>query len=116
MIDVPALRKLFLDRGLVRWAEVLPEQIRTALAEERHGDLGRWEHILAMLPEVNSSDLALDADRVRVGRAVEVDASLQEEIRRSLRALQPWRKGPFEVFGIHVDSEWRSDFKWARLA
>jgi tRNA (mo5U34)-methyltransferase len=29
--------------------------------------------------------------------------------------LHPWRKGPYEVFGIHVDTEWRSDWKWDRL-
>ena len=34
----------------------------------------------------------------------------------SLRGLKPWRKGPFEIFGIHVDSEWDSSIKWNRLA
>ena len=27
----------------------------------------------------------------------------------------PWRKGPFELFGIHIDAEWRSDRKWRRV-
>ena len=27
--------------------------------------------------------------------------------------LSPWRKGPFNVAGIEIDSEWRSDLKWA---
>ena len=27
----------------------------------------------------------------------------------------PWRKGPYHLFGIHVDCEWRSDFKWDRV-
>ena len=31
-------------------------------------------------------------------------------------ALHPWRKGPYEVFGLHIDTEWRSDWKWDRLA
>ena len=30
--------------------------------------------------------------------------------------LHPWRKGPFELCGLHVDTEWRSDWKWERLA
>ncbi|MDX8407697.1 MAG: tRNA 5-methoxyuridine(34)/uridine 5-oxyacetic acid(34) synthase CmoB, partial [Mariprofundaceae bacterium] len=29
--------------------------------------------------------------------------------------LHPWRKGPFDFFGIHIDTEWRSDWKWNRL-
>jgi len=31
-------------------------------------------------------------------------------------ALHPWRKGPFELGGVRVDTEWRSDWKWARVA
>lgn len=27
----------------------------------------------------------------------------------------PWRKGPFDLFGIHIDAEWRSDRKWRRV-
>jgi len=29
--------------------------------------------------------------------------------------LHPWRKGPFELFGVYIDTEWRSDWKWDRL-
>lgn len=39
----------------------------------------------------------------------------QEQIRKALRAFMPWRKGPFSIFGIDVDAEWRSNRKWARL-
>jgi tRNA (mo5U34)-methyltransferase len=28
----------------------------------------------------------------------------------------PWRKGPFDLFGVHVDTEWRSDWKWSRVS
>ena len=34
---------------------------------------------------------------------------------RHLAGLHPWRKGPFELFGVHIDTEWRSDWKWDRL-
>jgi tRNA (mo5U34)-methyltransferase len=30
--------------------------------------------------------------------------------------LHPWRKGPYELFGVTIDTEWRSDWKWDRLA
>ena len=39
-------------------------------------------------------------------------SSLEEK----LKTLSPWRKGPFELFGIHIDAEWRSDRKWSRIA
>jgi tRNA (mo5U34)-methyltransferase len=27
----------------------------------------------------------------------------------------PWRKGPFTLHGLHIDTEWRSDWKWDRV-
>lgn len=32
-----------------------------------------------------------------------------------LRTFHPWRKGPYHVHGIHIDTEWRSDWKWDRV-
>jgi tRNA (mo5U34)-methyltransferase len=29
--------------------------------------------------------------------------------------LRPWRKGPWNLFGLEIDAEWRSDQKWDRL-
>jgi len=38
------------------------------------------------------------------------------ELETALRGLHPWRKGPFSLFGVDIDTEWRSDFKWDRLS
>ncbi|EYH95419.1 tRNA mo(5)U34 methyltransferase, partial [Salmonella enterica subsp. enterica serovar Heidelberg str. N4541] len=27
----------------------------------------------------------------------------------------PWRKGPFSLYGVDIDTEWRSDWKWDRV-
>jgi len=27
----------------------------------------------------------------------------------------PWRKGPFSLYGVDIDTEWRSDWKWERV-
>ncbi|MEN8198714.1 MAG: tRNA 5-methoxyuridine(34)/uridine 5-oxyacetic acid(34) synthase CmoB [Thermodesulfobacteriota bacterium] len=52
---------------------------------------------------------------VTIGAADELSKSRQDEIRSHLRDFMPWRKGPFSVFGIEVDSEWQSQRKWQRL-
>lgn len=52
---------------------------------------------------------------VKLGRADEIDNELRLKLRSSLISMWPWRKGPFEVFGISIDSEWRSDLKWERV-
>ena len=38
-----------------------------------------------------------------------------EALLSSLMALRPWRKGPFTLDGICIDSEWQSNMKWDRF-
>ncbi len=43
-------------------------------------------------------------------------AAVAQEVEAIARELIPWRKGPFNFFGLEVDAEWRSDFKWERFS
>jgi tRNA (mo5U34)-methyltransferase len=36
-------------------------------------------------------------------------------IEKLLRNLMPWRKGPYSLYGVDIDTEWRSDLKWDRV-
>ena len=54
-------------------------------------------------------------DTVTIGRADEVDPEIRQHIKAQLKGFMPWRKGPFSVFGIDIDAEWRSERKWNRL-
>lgn len=54
-------------------------------------------------------------DTVVIGRADEVGDADRRLITEHLKAFMPWRKGPFSVFGIDIDAEWRSEKKWQRL-
>lgn len=80
----------------------------------RHGDFQRWRRLAAELPTITPSHVDL-GEVIRVGRAADSDAESLTELRSRLRELLPWRKGPFELFGIKIDSEWQSQLKWARL-
>lgn len=55
------------------------------------------------------------SDKVTIGSADEVAPSSRKEIEEQLRSFMPWRKGPFSIFGVDVDAEWRSERKWNRL-
>jgi len=50
-------------------------------------------------------------DTVSVNGEVVTDALVE-----ALQHLHPWRKGPFRIGTVHVDTEWRSDWKWRRVA
>ena len=83
---------------------------------QQHGDFARWQQALDSLPQINISSVALDQPLVRVGAPSDCDDVSRAQIEAGLRGLHPWRKGPFEVCGVHIDTEWRSDWKWERLA
>jgi len=55
------------------------------------------------------------ADTVIIGKESELNESEREIVYSSLKSLMPWRKGPFSVFGIEVDAEWKSFRKWNRF-
>ena len=95
------------------WLELLPEQFQAGLSEERFGDLPRWRAALGVLPELSPTRVQLAS--ARVGALGEVSTRERSQLEQALMGLHPWRKGPFELFGVHVDTEWRSDWKWDRL-
>jgi tRNA (mo5U34)-methyltransferase len=65
------------------------------------------------LPQARFIDLA--GDTVRIGERHELDDAQYQRLTDAMRAFMPWRKGPFDLFGLHIDAEWRSCRKWNRL-
>ena len=57
----------------------------------------------------------MDRSRILIGRGEDVSPDQALEIREVLLGLKPWRKGPFDIFGISIDSEWDSALKWRRV-
>ena len=103
------------DGELAKWASLLPAQLERGLSDRRYGDLPRWRAAVAALPDITATHTRLDTARVTAARDAPLDASLLQALCTALKELHPWRKGPFELFGLHIDTEWRSDWKWDRL-
>ncbi len=102
--------------ALAPWAGALPHLVAAATAPGVHGELARWQVALAALPELTARDVDFDAPAVRIGSAETLDADGRARLSAALDDFVPWRKGPFELFGVRVDAEWRCDLKWARVA
>ncbi len=68
---------------------------------------------LKNLPIVDKCDIEL-------GNIVKIDSSQITDnekilIKTFAKELKPWRKGPFEIFGTFIDSEWQSQIKYNLL-
>lgn len=82
----------------------------------RDGRRAAWEAALAALPPLVVHLAQFARPAVRLRSEAWSEAAARSALTESLMALHPWRKGPFDLFGVEVDAEWRSDLKWARLA
>jgi tRNA (mo5U34)-methyltransferase len=74
------------------------------------------QRLIRDLPAIRPSETCLDSDRVTIGRPEDLPAEALSRVEKILTGLKPWRKGPFDVFGIQIDSEWNSALKWRRVA
>ncbi|WQG58793.1 tRNA 5-methoxyuridine(34)/uridine 5-oxyacetic acid(34) synthase CmoB [Pseudomonas sp. RTB3] len=112
MIDLAPLVRRLAGTPLAEWANGLQAQLDAKMSKS-HGDLQRWQSALDALPELVPTRIdlvesfTLDND---------CDADTRAQLHKALMGLSPWRKGPFDVFGVHIDTEWRSDWKWSRVS
>lgn len=72
------------------------------------------EH-LAGTPNITTNHFQIQNGWVEIGTEKDLSTTEQEKIIQCLHSLAPWRKGPFRLFGVDIDAEWRSDQKWDRL-
>ena len=112
--DWEALSARWQDGPFTDWLPLLPEQFNTGLSQARYGDLPRWRDALNALPSLPTADIQLTT--ARVGLSGAAPAETMDALHSALMGLHPWRKGPFDLCGLHIDTEWRSDWKWDRLA
>ncbi len=82
------------ELGLGGWRAALAPLVAARLEDTAHGDLSRWRAAVESLQNAGPDTAA---------------------VRKALLELAPWRKGPFELGEITIDSEWQSNLKWDRV-
>jgi len=92
-----------------QWAK-LAELAWCRLENHPHGDMTGWLRVIDQLP-LGDGFSELNHPAPVLGRP----AASPDLMHEQLLKLHPWRKGPLELSGVLVDTEWRSDWKWKRL-
>ncbi len=82
-------------------------------SDAHHGDFSKWQTAVDGLPPIDSLDCQYLKTVTLGGRC---DPEATQQLRQQLEMLHPWRKGPFAFAGLQIDTEWRSDWKWQRVA
>ena len=106
------------DARFDEWKTQLPSVLNEALDPEGNGNLERWIKALKEIqafPPAGKDSIDLNASAITVEYQTPLDENAKNSLVTSLKALHPWRKGPFKIDQIEIDTEWHSDWKWDRV-
>jgi tRNA (cmo5U34)-methyltransferase len=67
------------------------------------------------IPPIKSKKLIVNSPVLCIGEAEELTSEQNMIWYDCACQLKPWKKGPLNLFGLEIDTEWRSDLKWARI-
>ena len=93
-------------------------QLRLALQEhyeeKSHGRSGEWDSALDAMPQLDNANFNFIGASVSISKpeALQLD---HFNYTQQLKAFMPWRKGPWDLLGVKIDTEWHSDWKWQRI-
>lgn len=103
------------DTRLEEWNEVLPPILEQVLTPENNGNLPRWQPALEAIFQYPKSEIyQLNTSAISVRSSNTTDDN-RETLTAHLKDLMPWRKGPFDIEDVFIDTEWHSDWKWDRV-
>jgi len=115
MINFAALKNAIGNSSIAPWYDYLVNAVEKRYAQYTHGELAEWDELIANLPTIKVSDVELKKE-VRVSSETSLNQTQIETLTGQLKILHPWRKGPFNLFGVEINTEWRSDWKWDRIS
>ena len=70
---------------------------------------------IAPLKEMIDNLPEFKVDSVKFGDVIEIDGEFDELVLDVAKKLLPWRKGPFRIGDVFIDSEWQSFIKYNLL-
>jgi len=115
MISYSSLFKKLEEPPFQQWLKILPEQINQLLINSNNGNLPRWQKAIDNLPDIQADEIDLTIGTVSAKTGFPISKQQNAELEKQLRELMPWRKGPYNLFDVFINTEWRSDWKWDRV-
>ena len=96
----------------LEWSRAEYFYSKDPLNGEKDKRIESWSKLLTSLPNVELSSSEL---KTEVSISLNWTSEQKRITETFLLDLIPWRKGPFNLGGIDIDTEWRSNLKWERF-
>ncbi|MCF6271031.1 MAG: tRNA 5-methoxyuridine(34)/uridine 5-oxyacetic acid(34) synthase CmoB [Melioribacteraceae bacterium] len=113
MIDYSSFFKYINENQLGKYESYFRQKIDEAF--EINNDILKWQNAIDSFPQITPSNIDISKSTINIGDSSDCSNNEKNELKESLMKLHPWRKGPYNLFGNFIDTEWRSDWKWDRL-
>ncbi len=113
MIDYSSFFEYIKTNQLSKYESYFREKIESTF--EINNDISKWQNAIDSFPKIAPSQIDLTQSNINIGNSADCSDEENIQLRKSLMELHPWRKGPYNLFGNFIDTEWRSDWKWDRL-
>ena len=81
---------------------------------KNHGRSVEWDRALEAMPQIDCVEYSFKDDSVCIVKPEHLVLD-SLEYKQHLKALMPWRKGPWNLLGVEIQTEWHSDWKWQRI-
>ena len=76
-----------------------------------NGNIPKWSQAIDTIDGLPKGKVALKQPYISINQ----DGIDSELLMEALHKLIPWRKGPFMINGLALESEWDGDMKWQRI-
>ncbi|OUT56921.1 MAG: tRNA 5-methoxyuridine(34)/uridine 5-oxyacetic acid(34) synthase CmoB [Rhodopirellula sp. TMED11] len=114
-IDRSDLFRYLETQGQDKLAEAIRQASARRLQVGNRRELQMWSDAIKQLPAPETATLDFQTDVAVKPLNADDGIDATETLHESLMQFHPWRKGPLHFFGLHIDTEWRSDWKWERI-
>jgi tRNA (mo5U34)-methyltransferase len=84
--------------------------LSTQAFHANNGNKPRWEQAIEKIKTQHTGSLDFVAPYLNISADIN-----NFTLEKSLKQLMPWRKGPYQIGDLQLDSEWRGDMKWHRI-
>lgn len=101
--------------SLAPWVDLFQSHLKSHFSGNHWESLVKWRALIQSMPEVDGLTVDFASSVVTAAAPQPLAAEVIEGIEKGFKALNPWRKGPFDLCGVYIDSEWQSDMKWDRI-
>lgn len=101
--------------NLSQWLLTLPQDLKNFWESAEGAEFRKYLKVLSRTAHFGVDSCDLQAQYVAFNKESPLTESQAKMIMGVYKDLMPWRKGPYNLFGVPAHTEWQSFMKWERL-